>query len=56
MRACSREPDNKKDATRIARWTALSKNLAGVFGSPQAIQSLLEIKNDQTIFKKLSSL
>ncbi len=38
-RACSREPDNEKDATRFARWTALGKDLAGVFGSPQVIQS-----------------
>ena len=32
MRACSREPDNEKDATRAERWTALSKLIAGVFG------------------------
>jgi hypothetical protein len=47
-RACSREPDNEKDATRAARWTALSKDLAGVFGSPQVIQRIFRAKRGKS--------
>jgi len=34
------EPDNEKDATREARWTASGRDLAGVFGSPQVTQAV----------------